>query len=101
MRGLTARERDAFESSVMRPGKDGKQTVNTKDLRARLAVLGVCDESGAQIFQREDIEALSAKSALALERVFDAVRALSGMTDQDLAELEGNSDGQSDDSPSD
>jgi len=89
-RGLTARERDAFEAATMKQ-RNGQQVVDTRNMRARLAALGICDEAGRRVFSDEDISALGAKSSLALERVFDAVRNLSGMTNEDLAELEGNS----------
>lgn len=95
VRGLTARERDAFESSIVSVDKNGERKVDARNVRARLVALGVCDESGQPIFTANDVAELGKKSALALERLFDTIRHLSGMTDADLAELEGNSDGQS------
>jgi hypothetical protein len=95
VRGLTARERDAFESSIVSVDKNGERKVNARNVRARLVALGVCDEAGQPVFTENDVNGLGKKSALALERLFDTIRHLSGMTDADLAELEGNSDGQS------
>ncbi len=98
VRGLTGKERDAFEMAVTDP-KTGlpKSGVN---IRGRLALLGLCNEQGERLFADTDLPALAKKSALALERVVDHVRHLSGMTDEDLARIEGNSDGQGDASPS-
>lgn len=95
VRGLTAAERDAFEASIVQVGADGSKQVATGNIRARLVVLGCCDEAGERLFTDEDVAALGAKSAGALERLFDTIRHLSAMTDEDLAQLEGNSQGQS------
>lgn len=100
VRGLTARERDAFEASMVEVDKKtGERRPRTGNLRARLVVMGLCDEAGNRVFSDDDIPALGRKSALGMERVFDTIRGLSGMTDADLSLLEGNSNGQGDDSP--
>jgi hypothetical protein len=101
VRGLTARERDAFESSIVSVDKNGERKVNARNVRARLVALGICDEGGQPVFTESDVNELGKKSALALERLFDTIRHLSGMTDDDFAELEGNSDGQSEGSLTD
>lgn len=98
VRGLTGRERDAFELAVT-DMKTGGPKVGAS-VRARLVVLGAVEENGTRLFSDDDVAALGKKSAAALERVFDEIRHLSGMTDEDLAELEGNSDSQGDVSPS-
>lgn len=98
VRGLTGRERDAFELGVTDP-KTGMPKPGA-NIRGRLAVLGLCEADGSRLFSDDDLSALAKKSALALERVVDHVRHLSGMTDEDLARLEGNSDSQGMDSPS-
>ena len=93
VRGLSARERDQFEIAIT-DAKTGKPKAGA-NVRGLLVVMGVCDEAGARIFTDADADALSAKGALAMERVFDTIRHLSGMTDEDLSLLEGNSTGQS------
>jgi hypothetical protein len=100
VRGLTARERDEFEIAVTKR-KGGETIWDVRNVRARLCVIGLCDEQGRRLFSDEEIPSLGKKSALVLERCFDTIRHLSGMTDADLAELEGNSPAPSDDSPSD
>jgi hypothetical protein len=52
------------------------------------------------MFTDNDISELGRKSSRALSRLFDEVQKASGMTKEDVAELEGNSEGQEDDSSS-
>lgn len=101
VRGLSGRERDAFEADVqLINGKD--ITVNRQNFRAKLLSRCLVDESGARIFGPDDIEALGAKSAVAIDRVMDPALRLSGMSKEDVQELTENfTDGQSDDSTSD
>lgn len=99
--GLTGTERDRFERDSLQ-GKGTNVKLNYINLRARLLVLSVVDENGKHIFTRDDVDALGRKSAVALERVFEAARRLSGMTDSDLEELtEDFDDGQTDSAISD
>jgi hypothetical protein len=89
VRGLTGSERDKFEASVLvKKGKD--YDVKLADLRARLVVLSVIDEAGNRLFDDNDVAELGQKSASALNRVFEAAQRLSGLTDQDIEELEKN-----------
>jgi len=83
VRGLTARERDSFESSI-------GQSANLDNLRARLVVLCLVDEDGKRIFKDSDAAALGAKNAQVVNKLFDVARQMSGMTDADVVELEGN-----------
>lgn len=100
VRGLTGRERDAFEAGVASArGKDVK--LNLQNVRARLVALSVVDADGARLFDERDIGALGEKSAQALERVFQAAMRLSGLTPTDVKDLTENlDDGQSEDSTS-
>jgi hypothetical protein len=97
VRGLTGMQRDAFESEIV--VQNGKNTErNTHNLRARLIALAVVDEAGARMFTHHDVDALGAKSARALDRVFEAASRLSGLSAGDVDELaenfvEGQSDG--------
>lgn len=86
VRGLTGKERDQFEASMIdQRGKS--QTVNLQNIRAKLAGLSICDETGKRIFTDADLAALAGKSALALNRVFEVSRRLSGLGDDDVKEL--------------
>ena len=83
IRGLTARERDLFEASI-------GSSVNLDNLRARLVVLTLCDDEGERLLEDEDATDLGKKSAQVVDRLFEVARQLSGMTDRDVQDLEGN-----------
>lgn len=101
VRSLTAAERDNFEAGLIRQ-LNGKQTINLQNARAKLAVMAICDETGARLFTDADMKELSSKSAGALQRVWIVAQRLSGITDSDMEELTKNSEsGQPEDSSSD
>lgn len=97
VKGLTAGERDAYAESLL-VGKGKNREVRMLDAHARLAAITIIDEDGNRLFSRNDIDALSAKSAAAIERVYDVAARLSGIEDE-IEDLAGNSEpGQSGDS---
>jgi hypothetical protein len=86
VRGLTGRERDAYEASLFE--QRGRNTkTNLQNARARLVVLSVVDARGQRMFTESQIPELGAKSAAALDRIWKKARDLSGMSDQDVEEL--------------
>lgn len=86
VRGLSGRQRDKYEASLL----DSKNRVKVLDARAKLAQLSIIDrKTGQLLFGEDDIKALSLKSARALARVVDMAQKLAGLTDEDLEELEG------------
>jgi len=88
-------ERDAFEASI----QSQKGKVNLRGLKARFVILTTVDESGAQVFEQNDLSALNQKSCRALDRLWQAGAKLNGMRDDDVQEMVGNSEsGQSEDS---
>ena len=89
IKGLTAKERDAYEQSLT-VGKGANQSLNMQNARARLAVMTMVGADNQPLFSRSDVEALGRKSAIALERIFDRARRLSGLTNEDMDELTGN-----------
>lgn len=86
VKALTGAQRDQFEIDSL-AGKGKSQHVNLQNIRARLVARSIVDETGARIFQDGDVKALGAKSAAALQRVFDVAQKLSGLTDDDIEEL--------------
>jgi len=89
VRTLSGTERDSFEQScITNRGKD--KEMNLENIRARLAVLTVCDEKGERLFQHKDIEALGKKSSKALDLIFDVAQRLNGLGKDDLDDLAGN-----------
>lgn len=87
--GLTGYERDRLEASVV--GKTGK-ALNLANFRARLCALAIVDDSGTRVFSDMDVSGLGAKSAAALERVFSVAQRLSGLSDEDVENLTGESE---------
>ena len=86
VKGMTGAERDKFESSlVVLRGKS--QTLNMANIRAKLASLTICDENGKRLFNEQDVQVLSQKSASALQRVFVVAQKLSRIGDEDIEEL--------------
>ena len=86
VRGMTGTERDKFEAAVVEM-KGKKTTMNMENFRARLAAKTIIDEDGKRLFHDSHIKALGAKSATALQRVFDVAQRLSGFSDEDVEEL--------------
>ena len=86
VRGLTGAERDEFEAGIAEP-RGNKVRYHMQDIRARLCVMSIVDAEGKRMFTVADVEALTVKSASALDRVFTVARRLSGLTPEDVAEL--------------
>lgn len=86
VRAMSGRERDAWEQWLV----DSK--AKRDNVRARYCCLTLVDEKGGRLFSDtdEDIEALGAKSAAALDRVFSAALALNAMSADEQESLEGN-----------
>lgn len=87
---LTGYERDQYEADSVKIQGNKRQMAG--NLRARLVALTCVDDQGQLLFTRADVMKLGQKSAAALERVFEAAAKLNGMTDEDMADLEGNSE---------
>lgn len=89
VRGLTALERDAWENSWwIREGDTRK--LNVVNLRARLAVLCVCDAAGKRLFDDAAAADLGAKSGAAVDRLYTVALRLSGMQPGAVEEAEKN-----------
>ncbi len=89
---LSAAERDAYESSLIRlDAKGNLQGHNLVNIRARLAAFAICDQDGVRLFSDKEAAELGNLSGAALDRVFEVAQRLSGITAADLQELEKNS----------
>ena len=88
VRGLTGRERDMFEASIVRiqggSHKGLPVQASLENIRARLVAMCVIDEDGCRLFDDRDVRALGEKSGSVLDRLFDVARRLSGMTEADV-----------------
>lgn len=91
VRSMTARERDDFETSNMKLGKDGKPVPQLANYRGRLAARVLCDEKGHRLFTDDDASQLGDMAASALDRVIDAAKKLNGMDAMAVEDARGNS----------
>lgn len=80
VRGLTADERDSVESEISEHG--------IKKFRARLCAMCIVDEEGNNVFSESEIDMLGRKSGVVLDRIAQVVTRLSGMTQEDVDQLE-------------
>lgn len=81
LRGLSAAERDNFEANLA-------QTQDLSNLRSRLVVMSLIDEDGARLFKDSEAKELGEKNALVIMKLFEIVRELSGMADEDLQDAQ-------------
>ena len=107
VRQMTGKERDQFEQSLIKKGRDkkGAQTFeqNLENFRAKLAVVTICDEKGNMLLQPGDYELLSTSmSAKHLEMIVNKAQDMNKISEEDKENLLKNSDvAQSDNSTSD
>ena len=83
---MTAAERDSFEISCV---KNGKQDLN--NMRAKLCVRTLVDEKGERIFTDTEAEQLGKKSTKALQKIFNVATRINALTPKDMEELVKNS----------
>lgn len=88
IRVMESAERDAFEAASL----ERKGASKMANIRARLAAIVLCDESGKRLFADADAPALGKKLASALDRVFEAASKLNRLSKEDVEELEKNSE---------
>lgn len=100
VRVMTGAEKDWWESSMMTDDGEALPAMDRiRNMRARMAVVTVCDEQGVSLFHLADVELLTKKSAVALDQIWDVARRLNQITKEEEETLLKNSDsGQSDDS---
>jgi len=96
---LTGAQRDEWEQEAQgrRRGEGKNAKMDTRGLKASLLYRCIVDVEGDQMFGKEDLSLLNSKSSRALERVWDKAVEMNGIGDDEVAELEKNSEG----SPSD
>ncbi len=90
VRSMSARERADFESQFAHP-KTGKTRLDrAAEIRERLVVATVIDESGNALFTDDDIAALKEVDAAILESIVKASQELNDISEDDLKDLEKN-----------
>lgn len=95
LRSLTGEERDAFEKSVVRvtgKGKSESREVIIEGMRAKLIARCAVDDKGVRLFSDADIAKLGKKNGAVIDRLFAIAQKLSGLSQEDVAELAGESE---------
>lgn len=96
IRGLTGSERDDYEASrrqIRNAGKPNAELVLISDnARANLLVKCLVDENRDRIFTDQQAPALGMKNGKVLDRLYDVAARLSGLSDEEAEEIEGNSE---------
>jgi len=87
VRGMTGRERDAFEVSMLTPGRGGRRQLDPANVRAKLVARCVVDDDGNRLFTDADVAELGGKSAAAVDRVYAVAARLSGMGSDDQEDM--------------
>lgn len=86
VKGLSLAEKDEWTDSILVDGK-----ASMVGATARLCALCITDEDGGRMFSSNDIVALGAKSASALDRIFQVAQRLSGIGQEEIEETVKNS----------
>lgn len=90
VRGLTGSERDSFEGSII-VFKGKQRSVNMENARAKLVAKCLVDPNTKEpIYKPNEIVQLGKRSAAVIDRLYDEIRKLSGISDTDDAELKDN-----------
>jgi len=90
---MTGRERDIFESSIIKAKRDAKGNVVSyetvmEDLRAKLVVMTLCDEKGNLLFKLEEAGTLNKLlNAKKIDLIVEAAQKLNGITEKDKEDL--------------
>lgn len=80
IREMSGTERDTFEVATFKEGADGKRTLDTKYLRARLVALCLVGEDGKRLYADKEVQLLSdAVGASAIDTLFKAAQKLNGL----------------------
>ncbi|MDF4024134.1 phage tail assembly chaperone [Luteibacter sp. PPL201] len=90
---LSASDRDLWESEQITMLADGSGAkFNPKHARARLIVRSLVDEQGRRLFSDDEVASVGSLSASTAQKLFNHARKLNAITNDDMKELEGNSD---------
>jgi len=87
VRTISAGDWDDFENSLVEIVDGNKKKADLDDYRARFASIVICDTDGNKLFFKSDIDALTQKSKIGLDRVVEAGRELNGIADGDEEEI--------------
>ena len=91
--GMSGTDRNAYQSSLVRFGPNGKPTgVNMDNRDARLLARCIVGEDGKPLYTLKEVDVLGARSGAVLERLAVVARRLSGIGEGAVEDAEGNSE---------
>ncbi|RMB81277.1 hypothetical protein [Streptomyces shenzhenensis] len=91
--GMSGTERNAYQSSLVVLGHDGKpQRMNMADQLAKLVAKCLVGEDYERLFTDKEVKALGAKNGAVLERLGKIAQRLSGLRKEDMEDAEGKSE---------
>jgi hypothetical protein len=87
VRELSGDERDAYDQKMYQVN----QSNDFRGSRSTLVAMALCDEEGSQMgFTPAEVEQLGKKSGAAIDRIFEVVKDLSGLSGKAVEEAEKN-----------
>lgn len=93
LRGLSGTDRDAYEASLTMQRGD-KTIPDPRNMRAKLVGRAIVkDDRKTRAFTDQQISALGAKNGAVLDRLFEVVADMSGLSNGAVEDAEGNSEG--------
>jgi hypothetical protein len=90
VRGLDGTGRDEYFASmtvIRGTGPNARPVMDTANATAKLVARCIVDEAGEPMFTQQEVAVLGQKSGVALDRVFALAQQMSGLSDEDMAEL--------------
>lgn len=87
IKAMTGTERDAFEAGMWVSGQ-----LDRRNYRSKLLVKVLVNENGTRIFTDAQAADLGKRSAAVIDRLYDVAARLSGLSDAEQEEMEGNSE---------
>lgn len=90
VRTLTAAEKDAYEASQVKVGKDGDLEPQLANASGNLAALVICDEQGRRLFEDDDAGELGRLPAPVLAPIVAEARKINGMNRKAVEDAKGN-----------
>lgn len=95
IRSMTELERSRLEASI-RDKKGNLSSSRMVDLKCRMIVDSVVDENGNPLFTNRDIDQIRQQDSKVTNALVDAIQKHCGWSDEDLEDLEKNSDATAD-----
>lgn len=81
IRVFSGTQRDRLDAFIARSVDEKGKIKDPTGMRTLVVVLAACNEDGSALFRPEDMDALKAKSSIALNRIFDAASRLNGLAE--------------------